>query len=143
MNNRNYIEVFKLVEVSNMGYSQDDLQSTDPRMEHALKKYKDVFRSELLSGIPLKRSVDHSIETGQGAKLPHRPLYQLSPAELHESKEYVVDLMYKGKILQGKFPYEASLIFVKDGNKPLREVVDYRKRAQQNKKKELCSFTQI
>jgi Reverse transcriptase (RNA-dependent DNA polymerase) len=70
--------------------------------------------------------MDHSIETEPGAKPPHRPLYQLSPAELHAAKEYVVDLMHKGKIRPSKSPYGAPLFFVKYGNKPIRGVVDYR-----------------
>jgi Reverse transcriptase (RNA-dependent DNA polymerase) len=126
MNNRTAIKVFKLVKVSYMGYSLDEVQRTDPRMEHVLKKCNDVFRSELPNGLPLKLSVDHSIETEPGAKPPHRPLYKLSPAELHAAKEYVVDLMHKGKIRPSKSPYGAPLFFVKDGNKPMRGVVDYR-----------------
>jgi hypothetical protein len=86
MNTRNDIKVFKLVEVSNMGYSLNDKQRTDPRMEHILKKYNDFFRSELPNGLPPKRSGDLSIETEPGAKPPHRTLYQLSPAELHAAK---------------------------------------------------------
>jgi hypothetical protein len=38
MNNQNEFEVFNLVEVSNMDYSHEDAQSTDPRIEHVLKK---------------------------------------------------------------------------------------------------------
>jgi hypothetical protein len=76
MNTRIDIKVFKLVEVSNMGCSLNDRQRTDPRMEHILKKYNDVFRSELPNGLPPKRSVDHSIETEPGSKPLHRPLYQ-------------------------------------------------------------------
>jgi hypothetical protein len=59
--------------------------------------------------------VDHSIETEPGAKPPHRPFYQLSPAELHTAKEYVIDMMHKGKIRPSKSPYGAPLFFVKDG----------------------------
>jgi Reverse transcriptase (RNA-dependent DNA polymerase) len=59
-------------------------------------------------------------------KPPHRQLYQLSPAELRAAKEYIVDLLNQGKIRSSKSPYGAPLFFVKDGDKPLRGVVDYR-----------------
>ena len=45
--------------------------------------------------------------------------------ELKAAKEYVEDLMKKGKIRTSKSPYGAPLFFVKEKNKPLRGVVDY------------------
>ena len=51
---------------------------------------------------------------------------QLSSAELKAAKEYIADLLKKGKIRPSKSPYGAPLFFVKEGNKPLRGVVDYR-----------------
>jgi hypothetical protein len=76
--------------------------------------------------LPPKRSVDLAIETEHGAKPSYRSLYQLSTAELQEAKENVVDLKMKGTIRPNKSPYGAPLFFVKDGDKPLRGVVDYR-----------------
>ena len=97
----------------------------DPRVDMLLEKYKRVFRSELPDGLPPKRAVDHEIEVEEGSKPPHRPLYQLSPAELKAAKEYVEDLLKKGKIRRSKSPYGAPLFFVKEPDK-LRGVVDYR-----------------
>lgn len=126
MRTRDDFKAFQLVELSNMDCTPDEKRSIDPKMQSLLKEYSDVFRSELPDGLPPKRSVDHAIETENGAKPPHRSLYQLSPAELQAAKEYVVDLMKKGKIRPSKSPYGAPLFFVKDGDKPLRGVVDYR-----------------
>jgi hypothetical protein len=81
--------------------------------------------------------VDDLIETGQGAKPPHRPLYQLSTTELHAAKEYVVDLMHKRKMRQSNSPYGSPLFFVEDGNKPFRGFVDYRALNRITKKKNL------
>ena len=97
----------------------------DARTAALLKKYECVFRSELPAGLPPERSVEHTIEDEKGSKTPHRPLYQLSPAELKACKEYVEDLLKKGKIRRSKSPYVASLFFVKEEDK-LRGVVDYR-----------------
>ena len=41
-------------------------------------------------------------------------------------KEYVEDLLQKGKIRPSKSHYGSPLFFVKEGDKPLRGVVDYR-----------------
>ena len=97
----------------------------DYRLDALLAKYECVFRSELPSGLPPERGVEHTIEVEEGSKPPHRPLYQLSPAELEASKEYVEDLLTKGKIRRSKSPYGAPLFFVKEPGK-LRGVVDYR-----------------
>jgi len=97
----------------------------DARTAALLKKYECVFRSELPAGLPPERSVEHTIEVEKGSKPPHRPLYQLSPAELKACKEYVEDLLKKGKIRRSKSPYGAPLFFVKEEDK-LRGVVDYR-----------------
>ncbi len=85
-----------------------------------------MFREELPPGLPPKRRVDHEIETDKDAKPPHRPLYQLSPVELKAMKDYVQELLDKGKIRPSKSPYGAPLFFVKEKDKPLRGVVDYR-----------------
>lgn len=95
------------------------------KLDGILQKYKEVFRSELPDGLPPKRLVDHEIEVEEGVKPPHRPLYQLSPAELKACKEYVESLLKKGKIRRSKSPYGAPLFFVKEADK-LRGVVDYR-----------------
>ena len=41
-------------------------------------------------------------------------------------KDYVKELLEKGKIRLSKSPYGAPLFFVKEKDKPLRGVVDYR-----------------
>ena len=106
----------------------------DSRMDALLKKYECVFRSELPSGLPPERGVEHTIEVEEGSKPPHRPLYQLSPAELKAAKEYVEDLLKKGKIRRSKSPYGAPLFFVKEEDK-LRGFVDYRALNRIKKKK--------
>lgn len=97
----------------------------DKKLEKLLQEYRPVFRSELPDGLPPKRLVEHAIEVEEGSKPPHRPLYQLSPAELRAVKHYVESLLKSGKIRRSSSPYGAPLFFVKEGDK-LRGVVDYR-----------------
>ena len=66
-------------------------------LEKLLEKYSSVFREDLPSGLLPEREVDHAIETDDSVKPPHRPLYQLSPVELVAVKEYVMELLRKGK----------------------------------------------
>ena len=85
-----------------------------------------MFRDQFPNGLPPKRSLDHEIETSIESKPPHLPLYHLSPVEIKATKEYVEDLLKKGKIRPSKLPYGALLFFVKEKDKNLRVVVDYR-----------------
>ena len=84
-----------------------------------------MFRSELPQGLPPKRSIDHKIETEKGAKPPKRSLFQLSPAELEATKQYITELIQKGKIRPSRSPYGAPLFFVKQRGRKLIGVVDY------------------
>lgn len=64
-------------------------------------------------GLPPKRDVDHRIEVDPNSTPPRRGMFQLSPAELLATKEYIEDLLRKGKIRPSKSPYGAPLFFVK------------------------------
>lgn len=95
------------------------------RLDKLLQRFAHVFRNDLPARLPPERVVDHRIETQDGEKPPHRPLFQLSPAELLATKEYITDLLRKGKIRPSKSPYGAPLFFVKQKGS-LRGVIDYR-----------------
>lgn len=72
-----------------------------------------------------QRDVDHKIEIDPGATSPHRGIFQLSPAELIATKEYVTELLKKRKLRPSKSPFGAPLFFVKQKGQ-LRGVIDYR-----------------
>lgn len=67
----------------------------------------------------------HAIEVEAETKPPHHPMYQLSSAEQKDAKDYIEDLLKKGKIRRSKSPYGVPLSFVKD-LRGLRIDVDYR-----------------
>ena len=121
-----YFEVFQLVRKNNVqGLSQGSCK-TDKRLQELLKKYEDLFKDDLPSGLPPGRNVDHEIIIEEEGKPPHRPLFQLSPEELKAAKEYVDSLLKKKKIIPSRSPYGAPLFFVKEKNGRMRGVVDYR-----------------
>ena len=120
------LQLFQLIPKISLQNRTGIMKHENPRMQKILQDYKHVFREDLPPGLPPERTVDHEIETDKYAKPPHRPLYQLSPVELKATKEYVEELLKKGKIRPSKSPYGAPLFFVKENGKPLRGVVDYR-----------------
>ena len=121
----NDFQLFQAFQVNTInGYNGKS--NCNPKLEALLQQYHDVFKTELPKGLLPERAVDHEIEIEDGAKTPHRPLFQLSPAELVACKEYVQDLLKKGKIRPSRSPFRAPLFFVKNQDKRLRGVADYR-----------------
>ncbi len=127
---RSDVNVFRLVPKTKFeakcGMPEEIPKYSNPGLRKMLKKYGSVFREELPSVLPPERAIDHEIEADKDAKPPHRPLYQLSPIELKAMKIYVLELLDNGKIRPSKSPYGALLFLVKEKDKPLPGVVDYR-----------------
>ncbi len=94
-------------------YPKDSCEVKDERLRKMLERYAQVFRKDLPAGLPPTGDVDHEIKIHKNEKPPYRPIFLVSPAELKATKEYVVDLIKKGKIRPSKSPYGAPLFFVK------------------------------
>lgn len=69
----------------------------DPHLTNLVEEISAVFRDELPIGLPPKRDIDHKIET-DSSKPSHRASFQLSPAELMATKEYISGLLRTKKI---------------------------------------------
>jgi len=90
------------------------------------EEYQDVFKDELLPGLPIKRYVDHEIKLEEGSTPPKKKLYRLSQSEEAILKEQIQQLVEKGFIVPSSSPYGAPVIFVKKKDGKLRMCVDYR-----------------
>jgi hypothetical protein len=91
-----------------------------------LREYKDVF-SEEVSGLPLRRDIDFSIELAPGVVLVSRTPYQMSTPKLVEFKFQLKEMMDKGYIQPNVSPWGAPVLFVKKKDGTLRLCIDYRK----------------
>lgn len=110
---------------SNLVPPSNNRTSKNPEILALEQEYASVFGNYLPNGLPPKRDVDHAIKIKEEARPPHRPKFQLSPAELIATKEYVTELLRKGKIRPSRSPYWAPLFFVEQKGK-LRGVIDFR-----------------
>jgi len=121
------LEVFMLVNNVERTFieREDSSEASGQRYKDFIRKYDEVFIDDLPPELTPIRFVDHEIQTQPGEKPTYRPSFQLSPAELLASKEYVTDLLNRKKIRPSKSPYGAPLFFVKQKN-GLRGVIDYR-----------------
>ena len=121
----NELQVFQL-QVTEASSESQEQKVDNPQVLQLIQKYSDVFKASLPPGLPPERDVDHCIEVENSTKPPYRPLFQLSPAELAATKQYIVEMIDNGKIRPSKSPYGAPLFFVKEKDNKLRAVIDYR-----------------
>lgn len=81
---------FTIFQLSNIE-SRQPLRQTSSSTEFGVTqleaKFSTDLRDDLPPGLPLKRKVDHEVETFLDRKAPHHPIFQLSPAELLATKE--------------------------------------------------------
>jgi hypothetical protein len=66
-------------------FSLDDASVVlPPVVANLLQEYMDVFPSELPTGIPPLRGIEHKIDLVPGASLPNRAAYRANPEETKE-----------------------------------------------------------
>jgi hypothetical protein len=63
-----------------------------------LENFADIVVDELLSSLPLIRSINHHIDMIPGSILPNKEAYILTPQENEEVKRQVQDLLDKGLV---------------------------------------------
>ena len=96
-------------------------------LQPLLKKYADVFPSELPAGLPPSRTVDHRIILKPDAVPFSRSPPRLAPPELAELKKQLVELLTTGKIRHSVSPWGAGTLFVaKKDTTERRFCIDYR-----------------
>lgn len=125
--NRADFKVYQVRCVNNMNVELMNMSTTDeePDITRLKEEFSSVFGSELTEGLPQEREIEHRIEVEPCSAPPHRGIFELSPAELMATKEYIADLLKKKKLRPSKSPYRAPLFFVKQKGY-LRGMIDYR-----------------
>jgi hypothetical protein len=89
------------------------------------QRYPDVFRSELLNGVP-ERPYKHAIELAPGTTPFYQRSYRLSVAERSALDATLKELLEKGLIRPSKSPYGSPVLFAPKSDGTLRFCVDYR-----------------
>jgi hypothetical protein len=99
-----------LYEIQLLEFVEDD----KPNLEDhpILREYKDVFLEEV-SGLPLRRDIDFSIELTPGSVPESRTPYRMSMPELVEIKLQLKEMMDKGYIQPSVSAWGAPVLFVK------------------------------
>ena len=106
--------------------SESENTKLQQAQQHVLSEYADVFPSNLPSGLPPPRAIDHAIDVVPGSAPPYKASYRMSPLELQELKKQVEELLAQGHIRPSTSPYGSPVLFVKKKEGTLRMCVDYR-----------------
>ena len=99
--------------------------NVDGRLGDLLKGYSDVFPEDLPKGLPPERGVHHTIRLKEDSDPVFRRAYRLSPLELAEAKQQVLELLEKGFIQPSQSPFGAPILFVTKKDGSLRMCIDY------------------
>ena len=95
-----------------------------PEYAEFLEVFSDIKCTELP---PLRGpGIDHAIDLEADARLPNKPAYPCSDAELTAQREYLDEYLNRGWIGPSNSPIAAPVIFVKKKSGQLRLCVDYR-----------------
>jgi hypothetical protein len=86
--------------------------------------YTDVFSE--VTGLPLDREVEFSIDLVPETQAIHKAPYQMAPTELRELKEQLQELLDQGFIRPSVSLWGAPVLFVKKKDGSMRMCIDYR-----------------
>ena len=91
------------------------------------RDYADVFSKSESDQIPPHRIYDHKIQLEAPLPNAFSPLYRQSTEELKATKQYLLENLEKGFIVNSSSPFASPILFVKKADGKLRFCIDYRK----------------
>nr|GEX04787.1 hypothetical protein [Tanacetum cinerariifolium] len=84
-----------------------------PRIQPLLQSYNHVFPTEIPSGLPPLRTIQHKIDLISGSVLPNKPAYRSNPQETKEMRKQVDGLLQKGLTWESLSPCAVPTILEK------------------------------
>ncbi|GJV83173.1 putative reverse transcriptase domain-containing protein [Tanacetum coccineum] len=104
-----------------------DTSLDGPRLKShpVVRNFPDVFPDEL-SGLPLEREVEFTIELIPGAQPISKAPYRMAPVELKDLKDQLQELLKRGFIRPSISPWGAPVLFVMKKDGSTRLCIDYR-----------------
>jgi hypothetical protein len=112
--------------------AQDELSNEElinQKLPRQYSRFRDDFSKAASDVLPPHREYDLRIDLEKGTEhsLGFSPLYHYSAEELRTCKQYLVENLSKGFIIQSQSPFAAPILFARKADGSLRFCVDYRK----------------
>ena len=106
---------------------QETLQLIKEKLPSKYDRYADVFSKSESDRLPPHRAYDHKIQLEAPLPNAYSPLYRQSADELRATKQYLLENLNKGFIVNSQSPFASPVLFVKKLDGRLRFYVDYRR----------------
>ncbi|GJX89806.1 gag-pol polyprotein [Tanacetum coccineum] len=97
-----------------------------PAVEQLLAEFKEVFPTDLPSGLPPLRGIEYQIDLIPGATLPNKPAYRCDPEKTKELQRKVQELIDRGYIRESMSPCSVPALLVPKRDGTMRMCVDSR-----------------
>lgn len=88
----------------------------NPHIQPLLQSYNHVLPTQIPSGLPPMRTIQHKIDFIPGSVLPNKPAYRSNPQETDEMRKQVDGLLQKGLIRESLSPCAVPTILVPKKN---------------------------
>ncbi|GJW54123.1 RNA-directed DNA polymerase [Tanacetum coccineum] len=111
------------------GLDEEEIYTpTEPHtyVQPLLQAYNQVFPTEIPSGLPPLRTIQHKIDFIPGSILPNKPAYRSNPQQTEEMRKQVDELLQKGLIRESLSPCAVPTILVPKKNGEWRMCMDSR-----------------
>nr|KAJ0199918.1 hypothetical protein LSAT_V11C600300930 [Lactuca sativa] len=101
-------------------------ESAPPEVQPLLTDFQDVFPTDIPTGLPLVREIQHYIDFTPGASIPNQPTYHMNPKEYEELHRQVTELLDKGLTRKSMSMCAVLAILVPKANGSYHMCVDSR-----------------
>jgi RNase H-like domain found in reverse transcriptase/Reverse transcriptase (RNA-dependent DNA polymerase)/Integrase zinc binding domain/Integrase core domain len=120
-------EIDRLLEETGVQDTPETVQLINEKLPVEYELFRDVFSKAASDVLAPHRKYDHRIMLNEPLPNHFSPLYRQSTAELAATKEYLMDNLNKGFIVNSDSPFASPILFVRKSDGSLRFCVDYRK----------------
>jgi transposase InsO family protein len=123
-------EIDRIIEERTEVHQEDEetFAQIQAKLPAEYERFRDVFSKVASDLLPPHRSYDHKITLEEPLPNHFSPLYRQSTEELQATKEYLLENLKKGFIVNSNSPFASPVLFVKKaGSNKLRFCIDFRK----------------
>ena len=103
-------EIDQIIESKKAEVPAEEAAELRQQVPECYHEYLDVFSKTASDTLPPPRPYDHKIELDSEMTLGYSPLYKMSLEELEAAKEYILENLAKGFIVNSHSPFASPIL---------------------------------